>query len=123
MPAMQREVVAYCVNNNIPVFPGAFTPLEIHNAWTAGATMVKVFPSQFFGPAYFKALKGPFDKIKLMACGGVNQSTIKDYFSNGADAVAFGASIFKKELIAKKDFISIENNIKSFLSALDCCTG
>jgi len=32
---------------------------------------------------------------------------IKEYFSSGADAVAFGTSVFKKEWIAAKDFAAI----------------
>src|SRR5438132_8213817 len=35
--------------------PGAYTPTEIMRAWTAGADVVKVFPSTALGPTYFKA--------------------------------------------------------------------
>ena len=72
LPTLVHDVVGYCTENKIPVFPGAFTPQEIYNAWRAGATMVKVFPAKFFGPTYFKEIKGPFQDIKLLACGGVN---------------------------------------------------
>ncbi|MCK4519384.1 MAG: 2-dehydro-3-deoxyphosphogluconate aldolase, partial [Candidatus Omnitrophica bacterium] len=61
----------------MPVFPGAFTPQETYNAWNMGAAMVKVFPAKFFGPAYFKEIKGPFNNIELLARGGVNQNNIK----------------------------------------------
>ena len=79
-PVLIEDVVKYCVKNKIPVFPGALTPLEIYNAWNAGAAMVKVFPSNFFGPKYFKEIKGPFNDIELLACGGVTPENIKDYF-------------------------------------------
>ena len=117
-PVLVDEVVAHCVKNKIPVFPGALTPLEIYNAWKAGATMVKVFPSGFLGPEYFTEIKGPFNDIKLLACGGVTPQNIKTYLESGANAVAFGASVFRKEWLAKKDFASVSRRIKEYISAI-----
>lgn len=117
-PVLIENVVKYCIKNKIAVFPGAFSPQEIYKAWNAGATMVKVFPSNFLGPAYFKEIKGPFDDIKLLACGGVTPENIKDYFANGAGAIAFGASVFKKEWLAKKDFVSIGTLVKRYAEAV-----
>ena len=116
-PVLVGEVLEYCVKNSICVFPGALTPGEIYNAWGMGATMVKVFPAKFFGPTYFKEIKGPFDRMKLLACGGVNSDNIKSFFLNGANAVAFGGSIFRKELLESRDFLRIGENIKTLISA------
>ena len=116
LPTLERDVVEHCVKNKIPVFPGAFTPKEIYDAWKAGATMVKVFPAKFFGPAYLKEIKGPFRDIDLLACGGVTPGNIGSFFSCGASAVAFGASIFKKEWLAAGDFASIEKAIKEHVA-------
>ncbi|MFA5008628.1 MAG: bifunctional 4-hydroxy-2-oxoglutarate aldolase/2-dehydro-3-deoxy-phosphogluconate aldolase [Candidatus Omnitrophota bacterium] len=115
MPVLVKDVTAYCVKNQIPVFPGAFSPQEIYNCWQSGATMVKVFPAGFLGPKYFREIKGPFSGIELLACGGVTAENISEYFLSGAAAIAFGASVFKKEWLAKKDFKSIEESIKKFL--------
>jgi 2-dehydro-3-deoxyphosphogluconate aldolase/(4S)-4-hydroxy-2-oxoglutarate aldolase len=117
MPTLERALVRTCVRRGIPVFPGAFTPGEVLEAWRAGATMVKVFPAKFFGPGYIKELKGPLDSVELMACGGVNPSNIKDFFTAGASAVAFGAGVFKKEWLRARDFESIENSIKHLISS------
>ncbi|MBI5873973.1 MAG: bifunctional 4-hydroxy-2-oxoglutarate aldolase/2-dehydro-3-deoxy-phosphogluconate aldolase [Candidatus Omnitrophica bacterium] len=115
MPALVQDVMEYCVKNNIPAFPGALTPQEIWNAWKSGATMVKVFPSNFFGPEYFKEIKRPFGDVELLACGGVTPQNLRTYFANGASAVSFGASVFKKELLAKKDFLTIGESIKKYI--------
>jgi len=117
MPALVNDVVEYCARNKIPVFPGALTPQEILNAWRSGATMVKVFPAKFFGPAYFSEIKGPFNNIELLACGGVEKENIRAFFSAGASAVAFGASIFRKEWIASGDFSQIKDEIKKLIAA------
>lgn len=118
MPTLVEDVLAHCVKHKIPAFPGALTPQEVYNAWKAGATMVKVFPSGFFGPAYFKELKGPFNDIELLACGGVTPQNVKEYFASGASAVAFGASVFKKEALAAGDFASIGKAIRGFVDAM-----
>ncbi len=104
MPTLVREVVAECNQRKIPVFPGALTPQEISDAWNAGATMVKVFPAKFFGPSYFKEIKGPFDKIELLACGGVDAGNLADFFTCGASAVAFGGSIFQPQWLAESRY-------------------
>ena len=93
MPVLVKKVMEYCVKNRIPAFPGALSPQEIYLAWSAGATMVKVFPSNFFGPEYFKEIKRPFADVELLACGGVTLQNMKSYFANGASAISFGASV------------------------------
>lgn len=114
-PVLIEDVVENCVNNKIPVFPGALSVQEIYNAWKAGATMVKVFPAKVFGPQYFKEVKAPLNDVQLLACGGIKPENIKQYFECGADAVAFGASVFKKEWLDKKDFKSIGESIKKLM--------
>lgn len=117
-PVLVEDVMKYCVKNKIPVFPGALSVQEIYNAWNAGATMVKVFPSGSFGPKYFKEIKGPFNDIELLACGGVTPENMKEYFSSGASAVAFGEGVFKKEWLADKDFKSIGEAVKRYVDVL-----
>jgi 2-dehydro-3-deoxyphosphogluconate aldolase / (4S)-4-hydroxy-2-oxoglutarate aldolase len=111
-PTIIEDVAEYCAKNVIPLFPGALTPTEIYAAWNAGATMVKVFPAGVFGPAYIREVKTPFNHIELMACGGVTPENIREYFKSGASAVAFGASVFRQDWLAKRDFASIQQAIE-----------
>ena len=117
MPVLVKEVVGFCVKKKIPIFPGAFTPQEIYQAWTSGATMVKVFPAKFFGPEYFREIKGPFNNIQLLACSGVTVENMKDYFASGASAVSFGTSVFRQDWLRNKDFKSIGQAVKNFIDA------
>jgi len=80
--------------------------------------MVKVFPSGSFGPEYFKEIKGPFNDIELLACGQVTPENMRDYFACGANAVAFGASVFRKDWLVKKDYASIGASVKRYIEAL-----
>ena len=115
MPVCNEGIISACNERRIPVFPGALTPQEVVKAWDLGASMVKIFPSGLFGPKYFKELKAPLDKIEIMAVGGVRLDNISEYFSYGASAVAFGASVFKKELLDKKDFDAVGNTVRSYV--------
>ncbi|MGE4608774.1 MAG: bifunctional 4-hydroxy-2-oxoglutarate aldolase/2-dehydro-3-deoxy-phosphogluconate aldolase [Myxococcota bacterium] len=117
-PTLVPEVVAACVEARIAVFPGALTPQEIHDAWRAGASMVKVFPAGFFGPSYFSEIKGPFANIELLACGGVSASTLGDYARCGADAFAFGGSVFNLDWIRAGHYDRIEAAIRKLVAAL-----
>lgn len=123
LPVLVPGVVAYCVDQKIPVFPGAITPQEISDAWKAGASMVKVFPSKFFGPDYIKEIKGPFDKIELMACGGVSPETIKPYFQAGASAVAFGGSVFRRDWLEARAFDNIGKSISILVKEYESISG
>lgn len=42
------------------VMIGALTPLEIVQARSWGADVVKIFPGSLVGPGYIKVLRGPF---------------------------------------------------------------
>ena len=117
-PVLVPEVAEACVARKIPFFPGALTPQEIYRAWQAGATMVKVFPANQTGPGYFKDIKGPFNDIELLACGGVDKDTVRDFFKNKASAVAFGSSIFRPELLKSQDYKEIEKRIRELIAQL-----
>lgn len=115
LPTLVHDVVERCVRDGTPVFPGALTPQEIYDAWRAGATMVKVFPAKFFGPEYFREVRGPFHDVELLACGGVTSETIGEFFAAGASAVAFGAGVFRPEWLAAGDFKRIGDSISDLV--------
>ncbi len=117
MPTLVADVVARCRAADVPCFPGALTPQEIFAAWTAGATMVKVFPAGCFGPAYFKEVKGPFRDIELLACGGVDADNMGAYFAAGASAVAFGASVFRADWLRAGEYARIGEAVGQLVQA------
>lgn len=117
-PTLIPDVTTHCAEHGVPVFPGALTPTEIHRAFEAGATMVKVFPANMFGPAYFKDIRGPFADLELLACGGVNASNAVAYFAAGASAVAFGGSIFRSDWLRTGSFQKIGNAIRELVHAV-----
>jgi 2-dehydro-3-deoxyphosphogluconate aldolase/(4S)-4-hydroxy-2-oxoglutarate aldolase len=117
-PALVPEVIAFCREKSVPVFPGAFTPTEIFTAHQMGAAMVKVFPASAVGPGYIKSLAGPFPQIKLMPTGGVSADLVADYLRAGAAAVGAGSELFKKEWMKARDFSAIEAAVRAYLKAV-----
>ncbi len=112
------DVATYCVENEIAYFPGALTPTEIEKAWSAGATMVKVFPASQMGARYFNTVRGPFNELPLMAVGGVDLSNAVEYLKAGASAVAVGGSLFTVTRMRNKDFNSIKIAIMELVSTV-----
>ena len=49
-PILAPDVMTAGVEAGVAVLPGAFTPTEIVAAGTAGARLVKLFPTAVFGP-------------------------------------------------------------------------
>jgi 2-dehydro-3-deoxyphosphogluconate aldolase / (4S)-4-hydroxy-2-oxoglutarate aldolase len=100
---LDLDVVRVALEQQIVVFPGALTPTEIMSAWKAGPDFVKIFPcAQAGGPAYIRALRGPFPQVPFIASGGVNQQTIADFILAGARAVGIGSELIPHEAIDRR---------------------
>ena len=89
-PHTDTELITWCALNAVPCFPGALSPTEIHAAWSAGASAVKLFPAAAVGTAYLKQISGPFPGIPLVPTGGVSAETAGDWIAAGAVAVGMG---------------------------------
>ena len=84
---MNTDVIALAIRNRLPVYPGGLTPTELHSAWRAGATAVKIFPEETVGPQYGKHLRGPFPDLRFIPSGGVTLDDVTAWLSAGATAV------------------------------------
>ncbi len=92
-PHTDPELTTWIAARGIPVIPGAFSPTEIHAAWNAGATAVKLFPASVAGPAFVREFRGPFPEIPLVATGGVTIETAPTFLAAGAVAVGIGRGL------------------------------
>src|SRR5207249_10272348 len=101
-PTVNRDVIRLCQRYDKLVMPGAFTPTEILSAWEAGADIVKVFPAEVVGPAFFKALRGPLPQIRLMPTGGVDLTTAATFLKAGACCLGVGSQLVDPQLVAAR---------------------
>ena len=100
-PGFDPEIVDYCLEKEIPVFPGCITPSEVAQAVKRGLKVVKVFPAeQFGGVATIKAMAAPYVGLKFMPTGGVNAKNLESYL--GCDKIiACGGSWMVKGYLVK----------------------
>ena len=106
-PTVNVDVIRMARRYDKLVMPGAFTPTEVLTAWEAGADVVKVFPADILGPAFFKALKGPLPQVKLMPTGGVDLTTASEFLKAGAVCLGVGSQLVDPKLVAARDFAGI----------------
>jgi 2-dehydro-3-deoxyphosphogluconate aldolase / (4S)-4-hydroxy-2-oxoglutarate aldolase len=96
-PGLIPEVVEAAQEFGLEPMPGVFTATEIIEATATGARVMKVFPASCGGPAYLRALRGPFPATPLVPTGGVRLDEIESYLDAGATAVAVGGELVGRE--------------------------
>jgi 2-dehydro-3-deoxyphosphogluconate aldolase / (4S)-4-hydroxy-2-oxoglutarate aldolase len=118
-PTTSMTVIECCVQKQVPVFPGAFSPAEIARAWDLGAHLVKVFPADVLGPEYLRRLKTLFPGVGLMPTGGVDLVTLRSFAKAGADAFGVGTPLFRPDRIAAQDWAWLRNQCRAFRNAYE----
>jgi 2-dehydro-3-deoxyphosphogluconate aldolase/(4S)-4-hydroxy-2-oxoglutarate aldolase len=117
-PNVNLDVIKLCRRYDRPVLPGAFTPTEILAAWEAGADIVKVFPAEVLGPAFFKAMRGPLPQVRLMPTGGVDLTTAADFLKAGACCLGVGGQLVDAAAIKARDYAKITGLAKQFVQVV-----
>ena len=118
-PGLDVEVLEAGLERKILVVPGALTPTEIMAALRHGAEIVKVFPcGNVGGPAYLKALRGPFPSIKMIPTGGVNLINAADYMKAGAFALGIGSEMVEPTALKTSNGQRITELARQFLHAI-----
>jgi 2-dehydro-3-deoxyphosphogluconate aldolase/(4S)-4-hydroxy-2-oxoglutarate aldolase len=116
-PALRPQVIQACRELAVPILSGALTPTEIAGAADLGADIVKIFPAEFFGPAYIKSLRAVFPHIELLPTGGVTVQTIAAFLKAGAFATAAGSSLLDPAALKARDWAAITAKARGFAAA------
>ena len=112
-PGFDPEVVDYCIEKQIPIFPGIITPSEAAQAVKRGLKVVKFFPAeQFGGVATIKAMAAPYTMLKFMPTGGVSLKNLKDYLSCDKILCCGGSWMVKGDMIRNGEFDQIQVMVK-----------
>jgi 2-dehydro-3-deoxyphosphogluconate aldolase/(4S)-4-hydroxy-2-oxoglutarate aldolase len=117
-PTVNLDVIRLCQRYDKLVMPGAFTPTEILTAWEAGADIVKVFPADVVGPAFFKALRGPLPQVRLMPTGGVDLTTAADFLRAGACCLGVGGQLVEPKAVAARNFDRIRDLARQYVAVV-----
>jgi len=91
-PGFNRAVVDYCLEHDLPVYPGVATATEIEAALEAGVNLLKLWPIETLGgTAYLEFLSGPFAGVEFNPSGGVTGANFESYLAL-KNVVACGGS-------------------------------
>lgn len=112
-PGFDSEIVDYCLEKKIPVFPGCISPSEVAQAVKRGLKVVKFFPAeQAGGLAMLKAMAAPYTMLKFMPTGGINTKNLKEYLGFSKILCCGGSWMVKGDMIKNKEFDKITEMTK-----------
>ena len=104
-PGFDPEIVDYCLEKNIPVFPGCISPSEVAQAVKRGLKVVKFFPAeQAGGLPMLKAMAAPYPMLKFMPTGGISAKNLKEYLGFEKILCCGGSWMVKGDLIKNGEF-------------------
>jgi 2-dehydro-3-deoxyphosphogluconate aldolase/(4S)-4-hydroxy-2-oxoglutarate aldolase len=121
-PGIDAPLGRAMLETGAAVYAGALTPTEVMAVVRIGAHAVKIFPASLGGPAYLKALRGPFPDVHLMPTGGVNAHNIGAWLTAGAVAVGAGSDLCSPTAMADNRWDVIEESARSFRAAFTAST-
>ena len=99
-PGFDPEIVKYCVEKNMPIYPGCTTPTDYHAALKFGLEVLKFFPAeQSGGLAKIKAMSAPVPMFRVMPTGGIGLNNLKEYLSCPVIAACGGSYMVTADLI------------------------
>lgn len=119
-PILREDVALVCNRRKVMYSPGCGSATEIARAEELGCEVVKLFPGGTYGPGFVKALKGPNPWTEIMPTGGVSteESNLRPWFDAGVVCVGLGSKLITKEILAKKDFESLNKLVSTTLATI-----
>lgn len=108
-PGLNRKVVEFCLQRNIPVLPGVATPSEVEAALELGLDAVKFFPAEANGGLDFlKALAAPYRSVHFVPTGGITPSNLLSYLTFPRVLACGGSWMVNSDLIEARRFTEIQ---------------
>lgn len=99
-PGLDVELVKYCQDKNVPIYPGCTTPTDYHTAYKLGLEVLKFFPAeQSGGLAKIKAMSAPFPMFKVMPTGGISLKNLAEYVKAPVICACGGSYMVTADLI------------------------
>ena len=104
-PGLNMQVVDFCRDQGIAVFPGVCTPTEIDAARNRGLKVVKFFPAEPIGGlTYLKAIAAPYSDISYIPTGGIGLRQLAEYLAFSKVLACGGSWLVRKEWLASGQF-------------------
>ena len=99
-PGLDIEIVKYCQEKGVTIFPGCTTPTDYHAAFKLGLEVLKFFPAeQSGGLDKIKAMSAPFPMFKVMPTGGIGLKNLATYAACPVICACGGSYMVTADLI------------------------
>jgi 2-dehydro-3-deoxyphosphogluconate aldolase/(4S)-4-hydroxy-2-oxoglutarate aldolase len=99
-PGFNPKTVAWCLENEVPVFPGTSSPTDLEMALDFGLKIVKFFPAEAIGGVKtLKAFAGPYGALRFIPTGGISPGNLADYLALPQVVACGGSWMVKQDLI------------------------
>ena len=118
-PGTEADLAGAMLGTGVTVLSGALTPSEVMTAVRLGVHVVKLFPASLGGPAYLKALRGPFPQASFVPTGGVHAGNLAEWLAAGAVAVGAGSDLCPTSALAAGDWETITATARQFAAAAE----
>ncbi len=120
-PGFNPRTVAWCLENDIPVFPGTSSPTDLELALEFGLELVKFFPAEAIGGVTtLKAFSAPYGELRFIPTGGITAKNLLDYTSLPCVAACGGSWMVRPELLHAGDFQEIERLVVEAVGLVSC---
>jgi 2-dehydro-3-deoxyphosphogluconate aldolase/(4S)-4-hydroxy-2-oxoglutarate aldolase len=104
-PGFHPGVVDYCLEHDLPVYPGICTPTDVGAALEKGLRVVKFFPAEPMGGLPFlKAIAAPFGELEFIPTGGITAALLGTYLAFPKVVACGGSWMAPADWIAGKQF-------------------
>jgi 2-dehydro-3-deoxyphosphogalactonate aldolase len=113
-PNFNPAVVREAVRLGLVCLPGIMTASEAFAALEAGATGLKLFPSEMISPAVVRALRAvlPAD-TRVFPVGGITPENMHSYLAAGASGFGIGSALYKPGMTPEQ----VKGHAMKFISA------
>ena len=112
-PGLNRGVVDYCLEHDVPVYPGVATASEIEAALEMGVNLLKLWPIETLGGVpYLQLLAGPFGGVEFNPSGGLTSVNFENYLALKNVVACGGSWMAPADWIAAKQFDKISAAVR-----------
>lgn len=119
-PFMRPDMAEVCQRYGKLWMPGCSAVPEILQAKALGATVITVLPGNILGPEFITPVAREHPDLHFVPSGGIDVSaaSLTKWFEAHTICVKLNTTLFPKELIATRDWKSIETNLLTIMKTI-----
>ncbi len=125
-PGLSHGLLREAREMGFPYAPGVMTPGEVQAAVEHGCRFLKYFPAESAGGlSHLRSMNAPFAHLGLryIVLGGLTETNASAYLADPSVAVLGGSWIAPAELIARRDWDTIQTRAERARALVDAVRG